>query len=153
MHILDQRALGIAILVLMGMLVVSKRVATGSIMRDMPVGNVWVWFVHVFNLFFLLVANPLAALFLLTRRCDAFDPTHVAIEKPWLLTGPEIGGAMVYVAGYALMGWALVVYRGSYQAGGTEPRVADELVIRGPSSWLDTRCIMPRCASPWGLRA
>jgi len=51
MHLLDQRTLGIAILCLLGMLVIVKRVATGSIL-DKPQGNLRVQLVNIFNLFF-----------------------------------------------------------------------------------------------------
>ena len=58
MHLLDQKILGIAILLLLGMLVIVKQVATGFIL-DKPKGNFMVQLVNVFNLFFLLVVNPL----------------------------------------------------------------------------------------------
>jgi len=41
MHIVDQRILGIAIVFLLGMLVIVKRIATGSIL-DKPKGNLMV---------------------------------------------------------------------------------------------------------------
>ncbi len=50
MHLLDQRILGIAILFLLVMLVIVKRVATGSIL-DQPKGNLMVQLVNIFNLF------------------------------------------------------------------------------------------------------
>ena len=53
MHLLDQRILGIAILFLLGMLVIVKRVATGSVL-DKPKGNLLVQLVNIFNLFFLV---------------------------------------------------------------------------------------------------
>jgi len=52
-YLLDQRILGIAILFLLGILVIVKQVATGSIL-DEPKGNFLVQFVNIFNLFFLL---------------------------------------------------------------------------------------------------
>ena len=63
MHLLDQRILGIAILCLLGILVTVKRVSTGSIL-DKPKGNLLVQLVNIFNLFFLLIVNPLAAILL-----------------------------------------------------------------------------------------
>jgi hypothetical protein len=51
MHLLDQKILGIAILLLLAMLVIVKRAATGSIL-DKPKGNLLVQLVNVFNLFF-----------------------------------------------------------------------------------------------------
>ncbi len=76
MHLLDQGILGIAILFLLGMLVIVKQVATGSIL-DKPKGNLMVQLVNIFNLFFLLVVNPLAAILLITRRLATIDPTHI----------------------------------------------------------------------------
>jgi len=63
MNLYDQRILGIAILCLLGILVTVKRVSTGSIL-DKPKGNLLVQFVNIFNLFFLLIVNPLAAILL-----------------------------------------------------------------------------------------
>ncbi len=60
MIVFDQRILGMAILFLLGMLVTVKRVATGSIL-DKPKGSLLTQFVNIFNLFFLLIVNPLAA--------------------------------------------------------------------------------------------
>jgi len=60
MIVFDQRILGMAILFLLGMLVTVKRVATGSIL-DKPKGSLLAQIVNIFNLFFLLVVNPLAA--------------------------------------------------------------------------------------------
>jgi len=63
MNLYDQRILGIAILCLLGILVTVKRVSTGSIL-DKPKGNLLVQLVNIFNLFFLLIVNPLAAILL-----------------------------------------------------------------------------------------
>lgn len=80
MHLLDQRILGVAILFLLGMLVIVKRVATGSIL-DKSKGNLMVQLVNIFNLFFLLGVNPLVAILLITRRLPTIDPTHIAINE------------------------------------------------------------------------
>ncbi len=132
MHFVDQRTLGIALLVVQALLVIVKRAATGSIMRDTPAGGMWLWLVHVFNLFFLLVANPLAAVLLITRRLEALDPTHVTIAARALLLTLEMAGGALYLVGFALMAWALITLGASYQAGGTAPRAADEMIVRGP---------------------
>lgn len=58
MHLFDQRLLGILVLVLLGGLVVVKRMATGSVL-DRPRGNFLIQLVNGFNLFFLLMVNPL----------------------------------------------------------------------------------------------
>lgn len=83
MHLLDQTMLGIVILFLLGLLVTTKQVATGSIL-DKPRGNTLVQLVNIFNLFFLLVVNPLAAILLITRRLVATDPTHLIIGELWI---------------------------------------------------------------------
>ncbi len=131
MHLLDQRTLGIVILVLLGMLVLVKRMATGSVF-DSPKGNRLTWLTNAFNLFFLLVANPAAALLLITRHLEAVDPTHLAVGVPWLLMGLEIVGMGLSAMGYLLMVWALVRLGGNYQVGGSSPRDADEMVMAGP---------------------
>ncbi len=131
MHLLDQRILGIAILFLLGMLVIVKRVATGSIL-DKPKGNLMVQLVNIFNLFFLLVVNPLAAILLITRRLPTIDPTHMTINEPWILMVLEIVGLVLYVTGYLLMAWALITLGRNYQLGGSAPRSEDKMVIDGP---------------------
>ncbi len=132
MHLLDQRILGTAILLLLGILVAIKQRTTGSIMRDKPKGNLWIWLIHIFNMLFLLAANPVAAILLITRRLEVVDPTHLAIDAPRLLMGLELGGMALYVMGYLLMAWALLTLKGNYQVGGSAPRVADQMVTDGP---------------------
>jgi len=131
MHLFDQRILGIAILFLLGMLVTVKRVATGSIL-DKPKGSFMVQLVNIFNLFFLLVVNPLAAILLITRRLATIDPTHMAIHPPWILRILEIVGLILYVTGFLLMAWALITLGRNYQLGGSAPRSEDKLIIGGP---------------------
>ena len=128
MHLIDQRILGIAMLFLLGMLVTVKRVATGSIL-DKPQGNLMVQLVNIFNLFFLLVVNPLAAILLITRRLQTIDPTYMTIDEPWVL---NIIGLVTYVIGYLLMAWALNTLGRNYQLGGSTPRSEDQMVIGGP---------------------
>jgi len=60
MQIFNQTIYGIIILILLGFLVAVKRKATGSILEK-PEGTPFLMIVNTFNLFFLLVANPLAA--------------------------------------------------------------------------------------------
>jgi protein-S-isoprenylcysteine O-methyltransferase Ste14 len=131
MHLLDQRILGIAILFLLGMLVTVKQVATGSIL-DKPKSNLMVQLVNIFNLFFLLVVNPLAAILLILRRLATIDPTHMTINEPWMLMVLEIVGLMLYVIGYLLMAWALITLGRNYQLGGIVPRSEDKMVMGGP---------------------
>jgi protein-S-isoprenylcysteine O-methyltransferase Ste14 len=131
MHLLDQRALGIAILCLLGLLVTVKRVATGSIL-DKPQGNLMVQLVNIFNLFFLLVVNPVAAILLITGQLVAIDPTHLAMNEPSILMVVEIVGLVLYVIGYLLMAEALITLGRTYQLGGRTPRSEDKLVWRGP---------------------
>ncbi len=131
MHLVDQRLLGIAILVLLVMLVIVKRTATGSIL-DKPQGSFMVRLVNIFNLFFLLVVNPLAAIFLFTRRLETIDPIHMTIELPWILMVLEIAGLAMYLTGFLLMAWALIRLGRNYQLGGSTPRSEDEMIRDGP---------------------
>jgi protein-S-isoprenylcysteine O-methyltransferase Ste14 len=131
MHLLDQRTLGIAILVLLGALVIVKQMATGSILEK-PKGDLLAWLTNAFNLFFLLVVNPAAAVLLITRQWEAADPTHLTVGALWPVMGLEIGGAALYAVGFILMAWALVRLGGNYQLGGSSPRDADEMVVAGP---------------------
>jgi len=135
MHLLDQKILGIAILLLLGMLVIVKQVATGFIL-DKPKGNLLVQLVNVFNLFFLLVVNPLAALLLIADRLPKSDPTHIAIHTHWMTTVLEIAGLVVCGAGYLLMAWALITLGRNYQLGGSAPRSEDKLISDGPYSLI-----------------
>jgi protein-S-isoprenylcysteine O-methyltransferase Ste14 len=135
MHLLDQKILGIAILLLLGMLVIVKRVATGSIL-DKPKGNFLVQLVNVFNLFFLLVVNPLSAILLITDRLPKSDPTHMTIHEQWITTVLEIVGLVLCVAGYLLMAWALITLRRNYQLGGSAPRPEDKMISDGPYSLI-----------------
>ena len=130
MHLLDQRLLGGGILVLLGTLVIVKRVATGSIL-DKPRGGPLVQIVNIFNLFFLLVLNPLIAVALLARRLPRIDPTHIAVTAP-LVVVVELLGLVMYAAGFALMAWALLTLAGNYQLGGSAPRSEDTLIVGGP---------------------
>jgi protein-S-isoprenylcysteine O-methyltransferase Ste14 len=131
MHLLDQKVLGIVILFLLGMLVTVKRVATGSIL-DKPKGNLMVQLVNIFNLFFLLVVNPLAAILLITGSLAMIDPSHTIINQPWVLMVLEIVGLVLYVTGYLLMAWALITLGRNYQLGGSAPRSEDKMVMAGP---------------------
>ena len=135
MNLLGHVTLGITILLLLGLLVIVKRAATGAIL-DTPHGNFLVQLVNVFNLFFLLVVNPLAAILLVTRRLEALDPTHVDIGDPTIVTAGELLGLFLYVAGFVLMAWALVRLAKNYQLGGSDPRAGDTMITDGPYSMV-----------------
>jgi len=135
MHIIDQRTLGILIVLLLAILVVVKRVATGSIL-ERPNPGLLLWLVNMFNLFFLLVANPLAAILLILGRMDGIDPTSLEIASAWLLTVVEMGGLIIYLTGFLLMGWALISLGGKYQLGGSDPRSTDTLIASGPYAFV-----------------
>ena len=109
---------------------IEDRNAPSSI--EKPQGNLRVWLVNVVNLFFLLIVNPLVAILLITQQLETADPTRLAINVPWLVTGLEIAGVMFYVLGYLLMAWALVRLAANYQLGGSLPRATDEMVMVGP---------------------
>jgi len=131
MHLLNQAAAGILILVLLGILVIIKRLATGSVLES-PKGGFLPRLVNTLNLFFLLIANPLAAALLLAGRMDSADPTHVAFAAPPLLTALEAGGVTLYALGYFLMYWALIRLGSNYQLGGSSPRSNDRMITEGP---------------------
>jgi protein-S-isoprenylcysteine O-methyltransferase Ste14 len=131
-HLLDQRILGIVILLSLGVLVITKRTFTGSILKDRPKRNLRTCLTHIFNLFFLLIVNPLAAILLITGHLETVDPTRLTINRPWLLMGVEFGGLVLYVLGFLLMAWALISLGSNYQAGGSDPRAADAMVMDGP---------------------
>lgn len=131
MHGLDQGVLGCAILALLAVLVVVKRVNTGSIL-ERPEGPFLIQLVNAFNLIFLLIVNPLAALLLIFRRMDAIDPTHIVFGAAGVRNVVEIAGLTAYVLGFALMAWALTGLARNYQLGGSAPRAGDRMVVRGP---------------------
>ena len=132
MYLLDPRIAGIVILLLWAMPVAAKGMATGSLLKDRPQGGAWMWVTHVFNFLFLLLATPLAAILLIMGRTQALDLTPLALGTPGLRAAIEGAGLLLYVAGCALMTWALFTLRGNYQVGGNAPRASDELVTRGP---------------------
>lgn len=135
MHLVEQRALGIVILFLLSALVIIKRLATGTIV-DKPSGSPLIWFTNLFNLFFLLVVNPLAAILLIGHLADVVDPTRVSLQVSWQLTGLELAGFGLYGAGFLLMAWALIELGRNYQSGGTHPRATDTLVTAGPYRFI-----------------
>ena len=92
MHLLGQTALGITLLVLLGLLVLVKRLATGSFVEYPSTGNFWVRLTNYFNLFFLLALIPGVAVWLIAGFPETIDPTHLPIDGPQLVTGLEITG-------------------------------------------------------------
>ncbi len=131
MHLLDQTLLGIGILCLLALLVIVKQLATGSIVEK-PRGTLLLQTVNSFNLFFLLVVNPLAAILLIMGRLATMDPTHFIVSEPGILMILELVGLVLYVIGFLLMVWALITLGRNYQLGGSTPRSADKLVVAGP---------------------
>ena len=135
MHPFDQRLLGFIVLFLLGALVAVKRLTTGSVL-ERPGGSFLLRLVNSYNLFFLLIVNPAAAVLLVARRLATIDPGHIAVDPPGLLRALEIIGLLGYVPGFALMAWALIVLSRNYQLGGCAPRPGDELVAKGPYRWI-----------------
>jgi protein-S-isoprenylcysteine O-methyltransferase Ste14 len=135
MYILGPTLLGVVIVLLLGVLVVVKQIATGSVL-DKPQGSFLVQLVNIFNLFFLLVVNPLAAIGLITGRLARLDPTHIATAAGSGLVLLETLGLLLYVAGFVLMVWALLTLRQNYQLGGSVPRSEDKLVMNGPYAFI-----------------
>ncbi len=135
MHLIGPTLLGVVIIMLLAELVIVKRFATGSIL-DKPQGSLLLQLVNIFNLFFLLVVNPLAAIGLLFRRLESLDPTHLEVQAGWLLGVLEVLGGLLYIAGFVLMAWALLTLRRNYQLGGSAPRSEDRLVLDGPYAFI-----------------
>ncbi len=127
----DERVLGVAMLIVMAVLITVKVRATASFV-DLPTGQPLVKLVNIFNLLFLLVGNPLAAVLLITRTAATADPTHVAVEGRLALAAIRLVGLVLYVGGYALMAWALGVLGRQYQPGGAVPRSGAQMVVAGP---------------------
>ncbi len=134
MDLLGQPTLGILILLLLGFLIIVKGTATGSII-DMPKGNLWTRLGDSFNLFCLLIVNPLAAILLLVRQMDVLDPTRIELDGAGLVA-VEVLGLALYVLGFALMAWALLTLKRHFQAGGSNPRATDEIVLAGPYRFI-----------------
>ena len=131
MVFIDPVVLGFGILLLLGVLVVVKQRSTGSVL-DKPGGNAFVQFVNIYNLFFLLIVNPFAAVGLIARSLPRLDPTHITIDSPLVVAGLDVFGLLLYVGGFCLMGWALLRLGRNYQLGGSAPRAQDEMVTDGP---------------------
>jgi protein-S-isoprenylcysteine O-methyltransferase Ste14 len=131
MHLFDQKILGIGILFLLGLMVVVKRMATGSVL-DRPRGPFLIRLVNSFNLFFLLMVNPLAAILLIFRRMEIIEPARLTTDEQWILLVLEIIGVVMYVIGYLLMARALITMGRNYQLGGSAPRSEDKMVVNGP---------------------
>jgi protein-S-isoprenylcysteine O-methyltransferase Ste14 len=87
--------------------------------------------VNIFNLFFLLIVNPLPAILLILRRLSMLDTTRVSINTLRLPGFLEIAGLTLYVMGYLLMAWALIRLGRNYQPGGSAPLSRDTMVMRG----------------------
>jgi steroid 5-alpha reductase family enzyme len=136
MHLLGQRTLGITILLVLGLLVIVKRLATGSLIEYKSRDNLWVWMTNLFNLFFLLAVNPIAALLLVAVKFENLDPSRLEIGSPRLVTSLEIAGLVLYLSGILLMVWALLSLAGNYQLGGSAPRPMDEMILSGPYRFL-----------------
>jgi protein-S-isoprenylcysteine O-methyltransferase Ste14 len=131
MHLFDQRVLGIAIALLLVVLVVVKLRATGSLLEK-PSGGVLFQLVNIFNLFFLLIVNPVAAILLIVRRLEAVDVTRLVLDVSPALIAVEIFGVVLLVTGYLLMSWALIRLGSNYQLGGSAPRSNDRMITDGP---------------------
>ncbi len=131
MHLLGPITLGITILTWLAIVVIYKQRSTGSVL-DKPDGPFLVQLVNVFNLFFLLIVNPLVAIVLLADALPGIDPTHVTVSSSSLLVVLEICGWILYVGGFWLMAAALETLGRNYQLGGSAPRPQDKLVTDGP---------------------
>ena len=151
MHLFGSRLLGALILCALTAMVGAKRLATGSVLDERPDARLLVRVVNVFNLAFLLVVNPLAAILLVARRLEAWDVTHVEVQPGWPLSVVEAVGTAGYLAGCGLMIWALLTLRRSYQLGGMAPRARDALVTGGPYALVRHPMYLAAVAMALGL--
>ncbi len=151
MHLLGERLLGVLILCALAAMVGAKRFATGSVLDERPDARALVKAVNVFNLTFLLVVNPLAALLLVAGRLGAWDVSHVAVAGGWLLDVVEVAGLVLYFGGCGVMAWALLTLRASYQLGGMTPRATDALVTVGPYALVRHPMYLAAVAMALGL--
>ncbi len=131
MHLLGETVLGAGILLLLAAMVAVKQISTGAIL-DKPQGNFFMQLVNMFNLFFLLIVNPLAAVGLLTGVLASIDATRMSLAAGWPVALVELAGLLLYLAGFILMGWALLTLGRYYQLGGSPPRPQDNIVMQGP---------------------
>jgi protein-S-isoprenylcysteine O-methyltransferase Ste14 len=130
MYLFDSRILGIMILLLLGFLVFVKRRATGSVLDNLQ-GDALVLLVNGFNLFFLLIVNPLTALLLIGRKVEIIPPARVP-DGSGISLALELTGLALYVSGVFLMIQSLTALGSSYQLGGKVPRLEDRMVTSGP---------------------
>lgn len=135
MNLLNEKTLGLVILFSLAILVIVKRISTGSTI-DTPRGPRAIKLINMFNLFYLLIVIPATALLLMTGQRDTVDPTRLHIFDPWILPLVHLAGLSLYLAGHGLMGWALFCLGRNYQIGGTRPRTGDRIVMNGPFRWM-----------------
>ncbi len=151
MHLLGERLLGLLVLGALAAMVGAKRLATGSVLDERPDARALVKIVNAFNLTFLLVVNPLAAVLLVAERLGAWDPTHAVLAGAWLLDVIEAAGLLLYFGGCGAMVWALLTLRASYQLGGMTPRAGDALVTGGPYALVRHPMYLAAVAMALGL--
>jgi protein-S-isoprenylcysteine O-methyltransferase Ste14 len=132
MHSMDPRLPGVVILASSAVFVILKRWTTGSFLKGKPERGFTLWFMHVFNLFFLTAVTPAVAILMVARKWETLDPTRVDPGQIPVHLGLETSGLLLCLAGNALMGWALVTMRGHFQVMGKLPRPTDRLLLSGP---------------------
>jgi protein-S-isoprenylcysteine O-methyltransferase Ste14 len=132
MHAMDPRLPGVVILASSAVFVILKRWTTGSFLKGKPEGGFALWFMHVFNLFYLTAMTPAVAILMVARKWETLDPTVVDLGQIPLRLGFETSGLLLCLAGNALICWALVTMRGHFQVLGNLPRPTDRLLLSGP---------------------
>lgn len=131
MHIIDPQLLGGGMLLTLAVLVAAKRLTTGSLFERLA-GSGLLWLANGYNLGFLLIANPVAAVLLATRQSGALAVGQIAVPDVRLLAAIEGVGLAFYALGAGLMLWSLAQLGRNYQLGGIAPRRTDALVVNGP---------------------
>jgi len=131
MHMLDQRILGITLLLLLCLLVIVKRITTGSFL-DKPGGSLQAVIADTYNLFFLLISVPAAAILMITGQVGIIEPIKLSADFSTFNISMEIAGIAFIVCGAILMAWALVRMGKNFQVGGSAPRTGDSMITGGP---------------------
>jgi protein-S-isoprenylcysteine O-methyltransferase Ste14 len=135
MHLIDPKILRIVILLLLGFLVIVKWKASGSVL-DRLQGNTLILLVNGFNLFFLLIVNPLTAIGLMTGYMEIISSPRATVGHLGIFQALETLGLGLYIFGFLLMALSLITLGRHYQLGGLVPRSGDKMVMNGPYKWI-----------------
>jgi len=128
MNIISEQGLGIFLLIVLFLQGGVMMACTGRFMQIKPEGQGIVMVENCFNTAILLLFIPLIAVLLLTGYYPILDLTRLTIDIPWLIYGLETIGIALILYGTALVVFALLALRKTFQPGGFVPRTQDRLV-------------------------